>query len=97
AAENLIEHGDIDLLGLADEAEVHHLFDVGAGIGHAAADLAGDDHVAVLAAQPDRLATRLVDEADDLLVDRTCKHHLDDFDGGSVGDAKASRKPRLDA
>jgi hypothetical protein len=54
-------------------------------------------HVAVLAAQADRLAAGLVDEADDLLVDRAGQHHLDDLDGGGVGDAQAGGEFRLDA
>ena len=57
-------------------------------------DLAGDHHVAVLAAEPDRLAAGRVDEADDLLVDRAGQHHLDDLDGRRVGDAQPGRRIR---
>src|SRR6059058_1650760 len=49
AAEDLRQHRDIDLLGLADEAELDDLFDVGIRIGHGAPHLARRDHVAVLA------------------------------------------------
>ena len=59
--------------------------------------LAGEHHVAVLAAQADRLAAGRVDEADDLLVDRAGQHHLDDLDGRRVGDAQAAGELRLDA
>ena len=54
--------------------------------------LAGDDHVAVLAAKADGVAAFRVDEADDLLVDRAGEHHFDDLDRGLVGDAQAVRK-----
>ena len=54
-------------------------------------------HVAVLAAQPDGLAAGGVDVADDLLVDRAGQHHLDDLDGGGIGDAQAGGEFRLDA
>ena len=54
-------------------------------------------HVAVLAAQADGLAARLVDVADDLLVDRAGQHHLDDLDGRVVGDAQPGGEFRLDA
>ena len=50
AAENLIEHGGIDFLRLADEAEIDHFLDLGIGIDHGARQLARDHHVAVLAA-----------------------------------------------
>src|SRR5262249_38095985 len=66
-------------------------------IDYGAAHLAGDHHVAVLAAQADRLATRLVDVADDLFVDRTGQHHLDDLDRGRVGDAQPVGELGLDA
>ena len=35
AAEDLVEHHGVDRLRLADEAEVDHLLDIGAGIGDA--------------------------------------------------------------
>ena len=62
-----------------------------------AARLARKHHVAVLAAQADRLAAGRVDEADDLLVDRAREHHLDDLDGGGIGDAQPAGELRLDA
>ena len=54
-------------------------------------------HVAVLAGKTDRLAAGFVDVADQLLVDRACQHHLDDLDGGGVGNAKPGGEFRLDA
>ncbi len=81
AAEDLVEHGDIDRLRLADEAEIDDAFSMlESGSTTRAARLAGGDHVAVLAAEPDRAAAGAVDEADDLLVDRAGQHHLDDLD-----------------
>ena len=37
AAEHLVEHGDVDFVRLADEAEIDHLLDVGIRIDHGAA------------------------------------------------------------
>ena len=54
-------------------------------------------HVAVLAAQSDRLAAGGIDIADDLLVDRPGQHHFDDLDGLGVGDAQAGGEFRFDA
>src|SRR5579863_7831951 len=48
--ENLIEYGDVNLVGLADKAEIDDLFDVRAGIDDGACQLPRDNHVAVLAA-----------------------------------------------
>ena len=92
-----VEHHGVDLLGLADEAEVHDLLDIGIGVDHAAGRLARDHHIAVLAAQADGFAAGPVDEADDLLVDRAREHHLDDLDRRRVGDAQAAGEFRLDA
>ena len=92
-----VEHGDVDLLRLADEAEIDHLLDLRIGIDHGARELARHHHVAVLAAQPDRLAAGSVDVADHLLVDRAGEHHLDDFQRPLVGDAQAGGVLRLDA
>ena len=52
--------------------------------------LRADHHVAVLAAQPDRLAAGFVDVADHLLVDRAGEHHFDDLERLLVGDAQAA-------
>ena len=57
----------------------------------------GEDHVAVLAGQADRLAALGVDRHHDLFVDRAGKHHLDHFDGALVGDAEPGAEFRLDA
>ena len=92
-----VEHGRVDLLGLADEAQIDDGLDLGIGVDQAAGGLARDHHVAVLAAEPDRLAAGPVDETDDLLVDRAREHHLDDFDRRRVGDAQAAGEFRLDA
>ena len=67
------------------------------GSAHGARDLARHHHVAVLAGEPDGAAAGLVDEADELLVDRAGQHHLDDLDGLLVGDAQAAGELRLDA
>src|SRR5919197_42866 len=48
ATEDLREHGGVDLLGLADEAEVDHSLDVGLGIDDGAVELLCKHHVAVL-------------------------------------------------
>ena len=97
AAEDLGEHGGIDLLRLADKAEVDDLLDRGIGVDHGARQLARHHHVAVLAAEPDRLAAGFVDVADHLLVDGAGQHHLDDFERFFVGDAQARRVLRLHA
>ena len=59
--------------------------------------LARDHHIAILAAKADRAAAFGIDEADDLLVDRTGQHHLHNFHGGPVGDSQAIRKRRFNA
>ena len=97
AAEDLSEHGGVDLVRLADKAEIDHFLDRGIRIDHGARQLARDHHVAVLAAQPDGLAAGLVDVADHLLVDGAGQHHLDDFERLGVGDAQARRVLRLHA
>ena len=97
AADQLVQECGVDLVRVADKAEVDHLLDVGIGIDHGAGHLFRPHHVAVLAAEADGLAAGGVDEADDLLVDRAGQHHLDDLDGLLVGDAQARGKFRLDA
>ena len=47
------------------------------------------DHAAILAGQPDGLATGLVDEVDHVLVDLSAQHHFDDFHRLRVSDAHA--------
>ena len=60
-------------------------------------DLARDDHVAVLAAEADRPAALSVDRTDDLLVDRSGQHHLDDLDRRLVRHPKPAGKMQFDA
>ena len=66
-------------------------------VDHGARQLARDHHVAVFAAEPDRLAAGGVDIADHLFVDQSGKHHLDDFQRRLVGDAQPGGVLRLDA
>jgi hypothetical protein len=96
-AEHGVEHLGIDLVGLADIAEIDRLLDVRIRIAGGAGDLGRLDHVAVLAAQADRLAAGGVDEADDLLVDRAGEDHLDDLHRLLVGDPEAVDELALDA
>jgi len=51
--------------------------------------LARADEGAVLAGEADRLAARLVDELDDLLVHLAAEHHLDHVHRLGIGDAHA--------
>src|SRR5262249_32820541 len=97
AADDLSEHGRVDLFGLADESKVDDFLDIGAGIEHGAAHLARQHHVAVLAGQSHRLAAGRVDEADDWAFDRSRQHHFDDLDRRRVGDAQPGGEFRLDA
>ncbi len=93
-----VEQGAVDFDDLADEAEVEHALDVAVGVLlDGLLGLFGEDHVAVLAAEPDRPFAGLVDERDDLLVDRAGKNHFDDLDGLGVGDAQAAFEFRFDA
>mgnify|MGYP002653728774 CR=1 FL=1 len=87
----------IDLVGLADEAEIDHLLDVRVRIDHLARRLLGEHQVAVLAAQADGLAAGGIDVAHDLLVDGAGQHHFHDFQRARVGDAKPRRELRLHA
>ena len=96
-ADQLVQQRQVDLLGLADEAEIDHLFDMRIRIDHGARRLRRRHHVAVLAAEADGLAAGFVDVADQRLVDRACQHHLDDLDGGGIGDAQARGEFRLNA
>src|SRR4029077_20186291 len=95
AAEDLIEHRDVDLVRLADEAEIDHALDMRTRIDYGSPQLAGDHHVAVLAAEPDRLTAGFVLVADHLFVDQPGQHHFDDFQRLFVGDAQARLVVRL--
>ena len=94
--EHGVEHGAVDLLGLADEAEIDDRLDLAVRIDDAAGQLLGGNERAVLSAQADGLATLGRDPAHDLLVDRAGEHHFDDLDGLLVGDAQPVAKFRLD-
>src|SRR3546814_1136415 len=58
-----VDHG-----GLADEAQVEHLLDVGIGVARGAGDLLCLDEVAILAGEADGTAAGRIDGADDRLV-----------------------------
>ena len=95
AAEHLLEHGGVDLVGLADEAEVDDVLDVAAAAARVTLRA-----ITMLPSLPHRPIARPpcgVDRADDLLVDRAGEHHLDDLDRRLVGDAQAGGELRLDA
>ncbi len=91
--EDLLEHRRVHLLRLADKAEID---DVLAGPVRAV-NLARAHHRAVLAAEADRAPALGVNRADDLLVDRSGEHHLDDLHRRLVGDAQAPGEVRFDA
>ena len=95
----LLERGQdprIDLLRLADEAEVEDLLDVGRLVARGPAQLGRLDQVAVLARDADGRAAGGVYGADDALVDGPGQHHLDDLDGLGVGHAQAVDELALD-
>ncbi|MNY17875.1 hypothetical protein D3C86_1512220 [compost metagenome] len=92
-----VEQGAVDFGDFADEAEIEHTFDIAVRIDDGLFRLFGEDHVTVLAAQADRPFTRLVDEGDDFLVDRSGQNHFDDLDRLGVGNAKAALELRFDA
>src|ERR1700728_1446085 len=96
-AEDLIEHRSVDLLRLADKTEINNFLDMRVRIDHGARQLARDDHVAVLAAEADRLAAGFVDVGDHLLVDQAGQHHFDDFERRGIGNAKPGGILRLHA
>src|SRR6516164_5184132 len=97
AAENLIEHGGVDLLRLADKSKIDDFLNLGTRVDDGARELARCNHIAVLAAQPDRLAAGLVDVADHLLVDGSGQNHFNDFERLFVGDAQTIGELRFDA
>ena len=80
----------VDLLDLADEADVHLLAAREPVAAPPCAEEAG-----VLPRQADGLAAVVVDEPDDLLVDLADEDHLDDLDRLGVGDAHAPDEARL--
>ena len=87
--DQLIQKRQIDVFGFAYKAEIDDLLDVRIRIRHHSRSLQGGNHVAVLAAKSDGLAAGLVNVANQLLVDRTGKHHLDDFNRRGIGNAQA--------
>ena len=87
--DNRFDHAGIDQVRLADEAEIDHLFDLAAGIAGGPGDLLRRDQTAVLAGNPDSLAARASDPADQLLVDRPGKHHFGNLRRDLVGHPQA--------
>ncbi len=96
-ADQLVEQRQVDLFRIADETEIDRFLDIGIRIDHGAGRLRRLHHVAVLAAEADGLAAGFVDVADQLFIDRSGQHHLDDLDGGGIGDAQAGGEFGLDA
>lgn len=92
-----IEQRAVDLDHFTDEAKIKHPLNVRIRIFDGLARLFGEDHVAVLSAKADCPFARLVDQRDDLFVDRAGEHHLDDLDRLLVGDAKPAFEFRFDA
>src|SRR5206468_4159832 len=86
ASEYLLKNGRIDSLRLADETEIDFMIAVGLGIVHGARHFRRAYHIPVLAAEADGAPAFGIDEADDLLVDRSGEHHLDDFHRRLIGD-----------
>ena len=83
-----VQHFRIDVLGLADKAQIHLRLFAGRGVGLGHRQLTGDHQIAVLARKPHRAAARGIDAGDDLLVDRAGQHHLHHLDRRLVGDAQ---------
>src|SRR5205085_5784847 len=83
-------------IGLAYESQIENPLDVRIRIDLGARELARADQVRILAGKPDRIAAARVDCRDDLLVDGAREHHLDDLDGGAVGDAEPVDEIALD-
>ena len=85
-----VQHIGIDLRRIADESQIDRL----AALDHLHA--VGGHQAGILAAEAQRIAARLGHRLDDLLVDLAGQHHLDDFDGGTVGDAQPVDEAALD-
>ena len=81
----MVEHVDVDVLDLADEADLRGLGD--------GPDL---EHRPVLAREPDRGLALAVEALDDVGVDLAEQDHLRDLDGRGVGDAQALDEPDLE-
>jgi hypothetical protein len=96
-ADDGVEQGGVDALGVADEAQVDHPLDVGIGIAAGARELPCKAQVAVLARDADGAAAGALDVGDDALVDGAGEHHLDDLDRCRIGDSQAAGELRLDA
>ena len=90
------QHLGVDRHGLADQAQVEHLLDVGIRLPVDLAQLARADQVAVLARQADGDPAGPVDRGDDLLVDRAAQNHLDDLDRRLVGHPEPADEIALD-
>ena len=94
----MLEHGEVDFLRLADEAEIDDLFDIRIRDRRTVrVTLRACTMLPSLPHSPIGLAAGGVDVADDLLVDRAGQHHFDDLDGSGIGNAQAVDEFRLDA
>ena len=91
-----MDHAHIDMLGLTDEAEVEHLLDPAARVGLGAAQLAGADQAAILAADADRQRAGPVDQPGDVFVHGAGQHHFHHLDHGLVGHTQAVDEGGLD-
>ena len=92
-----IEQRPVDFDRFTDKPQIEHALDVRIGIDDGLVRLARKNHVAVLAAKPDRPLALGIDQRHDLFVDRAGEHHLDDFHGPGVGDAEPAFELALDA
>ena len=85
------QQGRVDLLWLADEAEVD-ILPVAGGRQFARHNQGG-----VLARDADAAAAGAVEKPGQLFVDAAAQHHLGDLDGGAVGDAQPVGETAADA
>ena len=92
-----MDHPHIDVLRLADEAEIQHAFDVAVRILLRACQLARTDHAAILAAHADGKRAGTGDQAGDLFVDGAGQHHLDNLHHRRIGDAQPIHERGLDS